>query len=133
MKTADTGGHQWPSRDFTERGRVMAVRRPPAMEDRAVGLRLRALRKLRGKTTWQMAVALEMSQQNYEAYEAGRNAIKARSVRQFADALGVSPHELFEALYPVDEERSSFRFWQSAQAGFEAASTCQRLVQLCLN
>lgn len=91
----------------------MAIRRPPAAEDRAVGQRLRELRKERGKSAWEMAVALGMSQQNYEAYEAGRNDLKARKVVEFAEALGMKPQELLKELY--EAEFSSFRPRQSAR------------------
>lgn len=90
----------------------MAIRRPPAAEDRAVGQKLRELRKERGKSAWDMAVALGMSQQNYEAYEAGRNEPKARMVIEFAEALGMKPQELLRELYQA--ESNSFRREQSA-------------------
>lgn len=92
----------------------MAIRRPPAAEDRAVGQRLRELRKERGKSAWEMAVALKMSQQNYEAYEAGRNDLKARKVVEFAEALGMKPQELLRELY--EAESNSFRSKQPADS-----------------
>lgn len=86
----------------------MANVRSPADERRAVGIRLRELRKRKGVSTMQLANALGMTQGNVEAYEAGRNSIRLEMLRAFATALQMEPHELHDALYPVRSE-SSFR------------------------
>lgn len=88
----------------------MANVRTPADERKDVGRRLRDLRKRQGKTTMEIAVALGTSQGNIEAYEAGRNSIRLDSLRQWAEALGVEPHELHDELYPV-----SFDLWGMAK------------------
>lgn len=88
------------------KGRAMANVRSPADTRRAVGKRLRDIRKRKGKTTMDLAVALGMTQGNIEAYEAGRNSIRLEMLRSFARALEMEPHELHDVLYPVD---SSFK------------------------
>jgi transcriptional regulator with XRE-family HTH domain len=84
----------------------MATQRTPSDEARAIGQRLRDARKARGLRAWDVAKRLEMTQQNYEFYEGGRNIIRTDRLREFADALGYHPHELWDILYPVNRSES---------------------------
>lgn len=82
----------------------MSDRRAPTPEERAVGDRLRELRRQSGRKVWEIAHDLGMGEQNYLGYETGRNQIKVLNVPDFARALRIHPHDLFELLFPVPED-----------------------------
>lgn len=81
----------------------MADRRAPSPDERAVGERLRELRRRSGRKVWEIAHDLGMGEQNYLGYETGRNQIKILNVPDFARALRIHPHDLFEELFPATE------------------------------
>lgn len=90
----------------------MASVRAPEGERKVIGKRLRELRKKQGKTTMEVAISLGVTQGAVEGYEQGKSSIRAENLRSLAAAIGVTPHELHDALYPVeDEEPTSFRGW----------------------
>ena len=49
-----------------------------------------------------VAWALGMSEQNYLAYESGRNQLNFLRIADFARALGMETRDFFERLHPVD-------------------------------
>lgn len=63
-----------------------------------VGKRLKALRELRGLTQSDVAKALDLSFQQIQKYELGRNRISASKLYAIAGKLGVQVSYFFEGL-----------------------------------
>lgn len=82
----------------------VATRRAPSPEERAVGERLKQLRKARGLRVCDVSRRLDMSDHNYMWYEEGRNIVKALMIRPLAEVLGMHPHDLHDHLYPVIDD-----------------------------
>ena len=87
------------------------ARREPTPEEVARGRRLRAIRESQGLKQVHIAVALDCGQDNVRLYESGHNQISMRNLRAWADALTtparkITPHDLFEVLYPIGELES---------------------------
>lgn len=93
---------------------MRSSRRKPTSDERAIGARLKALRVRLGLRPTTVADRLEMSEMNYWRYESGDISLGYLQIRDFARALGIEPHELFEALKPVGERlEADFRREQS--------------------
>ncbi|SDI31858.1 helix-turn-helix domain-containing protein [Lutimaribacter saemankumensis] len=69
-----------------------------------VGKKLKQLRVLRGMTQTEVAQGLNISFQQVQKYELGRNRISASKLFEISQILGVAPSYFFEGL---DETASS--------------------------
>ena len=76
--------------------------RPPLARqsavERAVGLRLRQLRKSRGISTVQLATEVGITYQQIVKYEHGTNRISAGRLYYLAKALNLTPEAFFKGL-----------------------------------
>lgn len=71
-----------------------------------VGKKLKQARILRGMTQTDVATSLNISFQQIQKYELGRNRISASKLFELARVLGVSPAYVFDGLDPADSEKS---------------------------
>lgn len=69
-----------------------------------VGKKLKELRVLRGKTQTDIAKGLNISFQQIQKYELGRNRISASKLYEIANILNVAPAYFFEGLDQVSED-----------------------------
>lgn len=68
------------------------------------GKKLKELRVLRGKTQTDIANGLNISFQQIQKYELGRNRISASKLYEIANILNVPPAYFFEGLDQVSED-----------------------------
>ena len=87
--------------------------RRPTEHDRALGPRLKALRKAAGLTQEGLANALGVSYQQVQKYEKGTSRMSGGRLQQAASLLGVSLHDLVGDL-------AAAGFAESAGPGYEA-------------
>lgn len=78
------------------KNRPVGERRRPTEVDLLVGRNLRQLRKERGTTLSETAVALNMSHQQLQKYETGANRISAGVLIEIAKYFAVPVASLFE-------------------------------------
>lgn len=78
----------------------------PHPVDQHVGKRLKNLRVLRGKTQTNVADGLNISFQQVQKYELGRNRISASKLYEIAGILGVPTAYFFEGLDQADAKET---------------------------
>ncbi|SDO25572.1 Transcriptional regulator, contains XRE-family HTH domain [Lutimaribacter pacificus] len=66
--------------------------------DMHVGKKLKQLRVLRGMTQTEVAQGLDISFQQVQKYELGRNRVSASKLFEISQILGVSPSYFFDGL-----------------------------------
>lgn len=71
--------------------------------DVRLGQNLRQLRELKGKTRADLSAALNMTQQNVEKYESGRNGMAGRVMADIAQYFEVPVSTLFDGLNLPDD------------------------------
>jgi len=83
----------------------------------AIGLRIKALRKLRGLSKEKFAELLGVSEQQVKNYETGATDIKLSRLVQMADVLGVTVHDIVCA-EPADQpgDRTIVNAWHALKS-----------------
>ena len=74
--------------------------------DKAIGARIRMIRKMRAMSQPELAAAIGLSFQQVQRYETGESSLSVALMSRIACALGVSPAHLLEAFLhdPVNTE-----------------------------
>ena len=100
-------------------------RTPPSAFDLEVAKRLREQRRKvqdeTGRAVWEIAAGARMSEQSWYLHERGDTGITLAKLRDLSTGLGMDPHDLFEALWPVREELVSFEGWGWAHSMVDTA------------
>lgn len=96
--------------------------RRPTEQDRAVGPRLKALRKTAKLTQEGLATALGVSYQQVQKYEKGTSRMSGGRLRQAASLLGVSLQDLVG-------EAEQTGFAEGAGPGYEAGDGAAELLK----
>jgi transcriptional regulator with XRE-family HTH domain len=97
--------------------------RRPTEQDRAVGPRLKALRKAAGLTQEGLANALGVSYQQVQKYEKGASRMSGGRLRQAASLLGVSLQDL------IGDAEPAAGFAEGAGPGYEASGEAAELLR----
>lgn len=87
----------------------VATSRAPSPVDEEIGRRLRLLRVDRGLSQTELGAVLEVSFQQIQKYEKGKNRVSAGRLVEIATKLATSPHELLgwmdkRAITPLMDE-----------------------------
>lgn len=107
--------------------------------DVRLGKNLRQLRELKGKTRADLGLALDMTQQNVEKYETGRNGMAGRVMADIAQYFEVPVSALFEGLNLPDDASGEMlpaatfmRSWQSIgnEEIQDAISRCVKAISI---
>jgi transcriptional regulator with XRE-family HTH domain len=99
--------------------------RRPTEQDRAVGPRLKALRRAAGLTQEGLANALGVSYQQVQKYEKGTSRMSGGRLRQAASLLGVSLQNLIGETEPA----GAAGFAEGAGPGYEAGGEAAELLR----
>jgi transcriptional regulator with XRE-family HTH domain len=99
--------------------------RRPTEQDRAVGPRLKALRKTAGLTQEGLANALGVSYQQVQKYEKGTSRMSGGRLRQAASLLGVTLQDLIGEAEPAGVAG----FAEGAGPGYEAGGEAAELLR----
>ena len=99
--------------------------RRPTEQDRAVGPRLKALRKAAKLTQEGLANALGVSYQQVQKYEKGSSRMSGGRLRQAASLLGVSLQDLVGEADPME----AAGFAEGASPGYEAGGDTAELLR----
>ena len=96
--------------------------RRPTEQDRAVGPRLKALRRAAGLTQEGLANAFGVSYQQVQKYENGTSRMSGGRLRQAASLLGVSLQDLIGEAEPAG-------FAEGGGPGYEAGGEAAELIR----
>ncbi|ORE93943.1 helix-turn-helix transcriptional regulator [Aurantimonas sp. 22II-16-19i] len=100
----------------------MPKRRSDTAFDAAVGGRIRMHRITRGMSQRDFAHALQITFQQVQKYETGRNEVSASRLHQMANVLGVSVEAFFEDAPTSDYDSGGLAYFVSTKEGRELNS-----------